>query len=397
MSSPPGSDGPPPPAWWRQAVGDASTSGVSHAARSIGSLGSVAPEIPTTTKLLLCGGVAGAFSKSCTAPLARITILRQLQSTGQVPGWVPGANQGILRALSKIAREEGVRALWKGNGVTVLHRLPYSSINFYAYENIMDWLEGEGAFAKTANGAKQGGESKRRGTDAGRGAETTTTTDSENDENQPRGGVGLGWDVSRRLLAGGSAGMIACALTYPLDLVRTRLAAQTTTRHYDGLVNALFVIGRDEGVRGLYRGLAPTLTGVGPNLAINFAAYETFRRLAAEHATAVNARNDGSFVLPNWAVSLVCGSSAAVVSATATYPLDLVRRRLQMVKRVSGSPGGARVGIVSTFAHVWAKEGFVGFYRGIIPEYAKVVPGVSITYATYELLKRSIGVDTGRL
>ena len=318
MSSPPGSDGPPPPAWWRQAVGDASTSGVSHAARSIGSLGSVAPEIPTTTKLLLCGGVAGAFSKSCTAPLARITILRQLQSTGQVPGWVPGANQGILRALSKIAREEGVRALWKGNGVTVLHRLPYSSINFYAYENIMDWLEGEGAFVKTANGAKQGGESKRRGTDAGRGAETTTTTDSENDENQPRGGVGLGWDVSRRLLAGGSAGMIACALTYPLDLVRTRLAAQTTTRHYDGLVNALFVIGRDEGVRGLYRGLAPTLTGVGPNLAINFAAYETLSKLAKEHELGER--------VPPAIVSLACGSTSAVVSALeAGYRLGSIR------------------------------------------------------------------------
>ena len=381
MSSPPGSDGPPPPAWWRQAVGDASTSGVPHAARSIGSLGSIAPEIPTTTKLLLCGGVAGAFSKSCTAPLARITILRQLQSTGQVPGWVPGANQGILRALSKIAREEGVRALWKGNGVTVIHRLPYSSINFYAYENIMDWLEGEGTFAK------DGGRSTRR-RDDGRGAESTKT--DEADANR-RGGVGLGWDVSRRLFAGGSAGMIACALTYPLDLVRTRLAAQTTTRHYDGLVNALFVIGRDEGARGLYRGLAPTLTGVGPNLAINFAAYETFRRLASDHASAANARNDGSFVLPAWVTSLLCGSSAAVVSATATYPLDLVRRRLQMVK------GGARVGIAATFAQVWAKEGFVGFYRGIIPEYAKVVPGVSITYATYELLKRSIGVDTGRL
>ena len=381
MSSPPGSDGPPPPAWWRQAVGDASTSGVPHAARSIGSLGSIAPEIPTTTKLLLCGGVAGAFSKSCTAPLARITILRQLQSTGQVPGWVPGANQGILRALSKIAREEGVRALWKGNGVTVIHRLPYSSINFYAYENIMDWLEGEGTFAK------DGGRSNRR-RDDGRGAESTKTDKA--DANR-RGGVGLGWDVSRRLFAGGSAGMIACALTYPLDLVRTRLAAQTTTRHYDGLVNALFVIGRDEGARGLYRGLAPTLTGVGPNLAINFAAYETFRRLASDHASAANARNDGSFVLPAWVTSLLCGSSAAVVSATATYPLDLVRRRLQMVK------GGARVGIASTFAQVWAKEGFVGFYRGIIPEYAKVVPGVTITYATYELLKRSIGVDTGRL
>ena len=328
-------------------------------------------------------------------PLARITILRQLQSTGQVPGWVPGANQGILRALSKIAREEGVRALWKGNGVTVLHRLPYSSINFYAYENIMDWLEGEGAFVKTANGAKQGGNRNGAGQTPG-GAPRRRRRRIPKTTKTNRAAASVWGGRLPPPLGGRERGHDRVRVDVPLDLVRTRLAAQTTTRHYDGLVNALFVIGRDEGARGLYRGLAPTLAGVGPNLAINFAAYETFRRLAAEHATAVNARNDGSFVLPNWAVSLVCGSSAAVVSATATYPLDLVRRRLQMVKRVSGSPRGARVGIVSTFAHVWAKEGFVGFYRGILPEYAEV-PGVSITYATYELLKRSIGVDTGRL
>jgi|TARA_B110000971_G_scaffold206225_1_gene229306 solute carrier family 25 phosphate transporter 23/24/25/41 len=388
MSAPPGSDGPPPPAWWRSAVGDVSTSGVTHAARSIGGLGSSAPEIPTTTKLLLCGGVAGAFSKSCTAPLARITILRQLQSTGQVPGWIPGENQGILRALSKIVREEGVRALWKGNGVTVLHRLPYSSINFYAYENIMDWLEGEGAFAHTGPGV-----GKDEGGGEGKGKSNGDDESSNLNHNQnATKKIGLGWDVARRLLAGGSAGMIACTLTYPLDLVRTRLAAQTTTKHYSGLTNALVTIAKEEGIRGLYRGLAPTLAGVGPNLAINFAAYETFRRVASEK---VGKDENGVQLIPPWAVSLVCGSSAAVVSATATYPLDLVRRRLQMVK--TNRIGGARVTIVNTFAQVYAKEGFVGFYRGIVPEYAKVVPGVSITYATYELLKRSIGVDTGRL
>jgi solute carrier family 25 phosphate transporter 23/24/25/41 len=365
-------------------VEDASTSGVSHAARSIGNLGSFAPEIPTTTKLLLCGGVAGAFSKSCTAPLARITILRQLQSTGQVPGWVPGANQGILRSLSKIAREEGVRALWKGNGVTVLHRLPYSSINFYAYENIMDWLEGDG----TEDGARKDGERDGDGPmDSGEPKERRSKN--------PPGGVGFGRDVARRLVAGGSAGMLACALTYPLDLVRTRLAAQTSTKHYDGLMHALFLIGREEGARGLYRGIVPTLAGVGPNLAINFAAYETFRGMANEHQAKMSLNDPAAVELPPWCISLVCGSSAAVVSATATYPLDLVRRRLQMVR--TDGVGGARAGMAFTFARVWAKEGFVGFYRGILPEYAKVVPGVSITYAAYEFLKRSIGVDTGRL
>jgi hypothetical protein len=270
MSAPPGSEsGPPPDAWWRRTTAGASTSASPAWLRDLGKL---APEIPATTKLLLCGGVAGAFSKSCTAPLARITILRQLQSNGVVHGWSGSAGMGIYAALAKIAREEGVRALWKGNGVTVLHRLPYSSINFYAYENIMDFLEGEGSWARSGE--------KSKSSAGGKGG-TSRKDDEDNPERQ--GGVGLGWDVGRRLVAGGSAGMIACAMTYPLDLVRTRLAAQTTVKHYDGLFHALYVIAKKEGPRGLYRGLPPTLVGVGPSLAINFAAYETFRVAAAEH------------------------------------------------------------------------------------------------------------------
>jgi hypothetical protein len=151
--------------------------------------------VPPTSKLLLCGGVAGAFSKTCTAPLARLTILRQLQSTGAVPGWVPGQNHGMLKALAKITREEGVRALWKGNGVTVLHRLPYSSINFYAYENIMDWLEGEGAYSTSNSGSGQNGEGG-----GGGGAGGGSGGRSGNQK-------GIAWDVTRRLIAGGSAGM----------------------------------------------------------------------------------------------------------------------------------------------------------------------------------------------
>ena len=40
----------------------------------------------------------------------------------------------ILKEATRIFREEGFRAFWKGNGVTIVHRLPYSSINFFAYE-----------------------------------------------------------------------------------------------------------------------------------------------------------------------------------------------------------------------------------------------------------------------
>ena len=148
-----------------------------------------------TTKMLISGGVAGAFSKSCTAPLARLTILRQLQGTNAVPGWsnsvVAQKDLGIVKSLRHIVNTEGVRALWKGNGVTIAHRLPYSAINFYTYENTLDFLENE------VEGRWNVKEYQA-------------------------------WEVTKRLAAGAFAGCFSCTLTYPLDLVRTRLAAQVT-------------------------------------------------------------------------------------------------------------------------------------------------------------------------
>jgi len=304
-----------------------------------------------TTKLLVCGGIAGAFSKSCTAPLARLTILNQLQGTNAVPGWEAAAGRAsIVSSLRRIVATEGVTALWKGNGVTIIHRLPYSAVNFYAYEQIMNVLD-----------------------------EVMTTLHF--DENGDPAVGAFKWGFAQRLLAGGSAGCIACTLTYPLDLIRTRLAAQTTVKHYNGIADAFMKILRDEGTKGLYRGLKPTLIGVGPNLALNFAAYETLRN----HLQSLD---HGMYPM---AVDLASGSAAAVVSATATFPIDLVRRRMQMRDAVRGDS------FVGVFKRVLAKEGVTGLYRGILPEFAKVAPGVAITYTSYAFLKRLAGVDTGRL
>lgn len=70
----------------------------------------------------------------------------------------------------------------------------------------------------------------------------------------------------------------------------------------------------------------------------------------------------------------------------ATFPLDLVRRR----KQLEGAGGRARVyqtGLMGIFRHIVRNEGFRGLYRGILPEYYKVVPGVGICFMTYEMLK----------
>ncbi|XP_021813818.1 mitochondrial substrate carrier family protein B-like isoform X2 [Prunus avium] len=289
-----------------------------------------------TVSQLLAGGVAGALSKTCTAPLARLTILFQVQGMHSDVATLRKAS--IWREASRIAGEEGFRAFWKGNLVTIAHRLPYSSVNFYAYEHYKKFLQ--------------------------------TMPGLENHREN------LSTDLCVHFVGGGLAGITAASVTYPLDLVRTRLAAQTNVMYYKGIWQTLQTISRDEGLFGLYKGLGATLLGVGPSIAISFSVYETLRASWQSH------RPNDSTVL----VSLACGSLSGIASSTATFPLDLVRRR----KQLEGAGGRARVyttGLFGTFKQIFRTEGLRGLYRGILPEYYKVVPGVGICFMTYETLK----------
>ncbi|CAA2960234.1 mitochondrial substrate carrier family B isoform X3 [Olea europaea subsp. europaea] len=85
-----------------------------------------------TISQLLTGGVAGVVSKTCTAPLARLTILFQVRGMHSDAASLRKAN--IWHEVSRILREEGFRAFWKGNLVTIVRCLPYSSFSFYAFE-----------------------------------------------------------------------------------------------------------------------------------------------------------------------------------------------------------------------------------------------------------------------
>jgi len=52
------------------------------------------------------------------------------------------SNPSIWREASRIINEEGFRAFWKGNTVTIVHRLPYSAVNFYVYERYKNVITG---------------------------------------------------------------------------------------------------------------------------------------------------------------------------------------------------------------------------------------------------------------
>lgn len=167
--------------------------------------------------------------------------------------------------------------------------------------------------------------------------------------------------------------------TNPLWMVKTRLCMQTpgVTGNYHGLWDALTRIARDEGIRGLYRGLVPGLFGVSHG-AVQFMVYEELKNW---HRGRREARRQHD-LRPSAAEYLCMSSVSKTVAMLVTYPYQVVRSRLQI-----RADSGARF-VYSSIRELLHKtirgEGVWALYRGIVPSTIRVLPGTCITFLTYE-------------
>ena len=274
------------------------------------------------------GGMAGIIARTASAPLDRIKLLFQVQAM-EGAGMSGKAYTGIGQALAKIYREEGVLAFWKGNGVNVIRVAPYAAAQLSSNDFYKKMLTPE------------------------------------------NGSLGL----KERLCAGALAGMTGTALTHPLDTIRLRLALPN--HGYSGIGNAFTTVVRTEGVRALYKGLVPTLAGIAPYAAINFASYD----VAKKAYYGADGKQDPIS-------NLFVGGASGTFSATVCYPLDTVRRRMQMKGKTYDGMGDALMTIAR-------KEGMKGFFRGWAANTLKVVPQNSIRFVSYEMLKTALGLCVG--
>lgn len=185
------------------------------------------------SRYLIAGGVAGATSRTVTAPLDRLKVLLQVQT----------ARARIMPAVRDIWRDGGFLGFFRGNGLNVMKVAPESAIRFYTYEMLKSFIV-----------HARGEESKA---DIG---------------------------TAGRLLAGGLAGAIAQTTIYPMDLVKTRIQTHACE---GGRVPSLGTLSRDiwvrEGPRAFYRGIVPSLLGIVPYAGIDLAAYETLKDMSKKY------------------------------------------------------------------------------------------------------------------
>lgn len=185
-----------------------------------------------------------------------------------------------------------------------------------------------------------------------------------------------------RLAAGAVAGVVAMSATYPLDMVRGRLTVQADGRaaRYRGLGHAVRSIFREEGARAFYKGWLPSVIGVVPYVGLNFAVYESLKEGVLRSRGLTDERDLGVFT------RLCCGAVAGSVGQTVAYPLDVVRRRLQVTgwsasAVVAGAGGAAAVapasrpviytGMVDCFVKTVRYEGVSALFKGLLPNYVK--------------------------
>ena len=76
----------------------------------------------------LAGGVAGAVSRTVVSPLERLKILFQIQSAGRTE-----YKLSVGKGLSKMWKDEGWRGFMRGNGTNCVRIVPYSAVQFGAY------------------------------------------------------------------------------------------------------------------------------------------------------------------------------------------------------------------------------------------------------------------------
>ncbi|KAK9823074.1 hypothetical protein WJX81_007778 [Elliptochloris bilobata] len=271
-------------------------------------------------KLMVSGGLAGAVSRTCTAPVDRLKFLMIMAHPDKQ------TRLTVRQGLAAMAAEGSWKAYFRGNGCNVVKNVPETAIKMGFNDRIKALVVNDG---------------------------------------HP---ITLG----ERLLVGAGAGGLAQVAVYPLEVIQTRLAA--THGAYAGIADAAAKIWRTEGAAAFMRGMVPTMLGILPYAGLDIAAFELM------HDRLRLAYGDPAAVPP--AALLAAGMLSSTGAQLVAYPLGFVRTRLQMDGR-DGAPRQYR-GMIDCFRQVAYKEGLAGLYKGVAMTIGKIAPAAGISWVVYE-------------
>lgn len=284
---------------------------------------------PSRLASALSGSLSGALVSACVQPLDVIRTRMQADSAQRLAVTTTGT-------IRKIVGENGIKALWQGTQPTVVRLGVGAGLHFFFLETLKPIFQ-------------------------------------TNKDGQSSLGI---WGAA---MTGGLSRAMAAVVSCPITVVKTRMeyigsqGAPSTVPVYKNTLHALKTIARQEGFRGLYKGLGPTILSNTPFSALYYMFYTRLQSRLQQTD------------MPQVAVNLSSSTIAAIGATLLTQPADVVRTRMQL-NLVSSSPASAQHA-KNTFAimkSIIQSQGFSGLLVGSAPRMIKRTLQTALVWTIYE-------------
>jgi len=288
--------------------------------------------LPPALHPYLWGGTAAMVAEASTFPIDTAKTRLQLQGSKGDSRFTRTKYSGFVSCLRRVAGEEGASQLYRGLPPALLRQAVYGSIKYGLYYTSKDWLQAC----------------------LGLPEESTLL----------------------RLLCGVLAGSVSSAIACPTDVMKIRMQARTTD---DKTLKVGLGIYRKEGIRGLWRGVGPTSQRSGLLAGVQLPAYD----IAKERIKSLGLDEGPQ-------LHLIASLMAGLAAALASNPVDVVRTRMMVQRRLQGGgEEGVRLykSTIHCAYHTVRGEGPAALYKGFLPSFARMGPWNVIFFLVYERLK----------
>lgn len=264
---------------------------------------------------VISSAISAICTKTSVAPLERLKLLKQSQIFYKASNY-----NSLYNSFKYIYKNEGFRGYYRGNLSNLVRVIPAYTLKFPLNE-----------FFKKKFVLN---------------------------EDKPK--------FKNLLLSGTCAGLVQTSITYPLDMLRTRMSIdKNMTKNYTNIFSCLINIIRKEGPMALYKGLNINFTTYPLYVGIQFSIYEY---LKDENP-------------------IISGTIAGFIAQSSMYPGDVLKRQLQL-NGIDNS-NKKMSSIIDAVKYIYDVRGIRGFYQGYFINLIKVVPEATIQFFVYDYVKKN--------
>ncbi|KAK3230877.1 hypothetical protein Dsin_002758 [Dipteronia sinensis] len=176
-------------------------------------------------------------------------------------------------------------------------------------------------------------------------------------------------NTTKHLWAGAIAAMVSRTFVAPLERLKLEYILRGEQKNLFELVKQ---IASNQGLRSFWKGNLVNILRTAPFKAINFYAYDTYRKQLLRFSGNEETTNFERFI---------AGAAAGMTASILCLPLDTIRTKIL-------APGGENLGgVIGAFRYMVQTEGFFSLYKGLVPSILSMAPSGAVFYGVYDILK----------